>query len=100
MKKVTKIQLKKAQLEILDDLFNTLETKRKCCFTDWRVIGKKDEQDTDWQGNLLWEDDEHTIPKYKNKYGSVEITEDEMTEEQVARVTAIDSIVTVLEKLI
>ena len=100
MKKATKIQLKKAQLDVLENLLKRLNSDREDCYSDYRVVGKTDEQKTDWRGNLVWEDEAQTIPVYRDRYDYVTITEDEMTEEQIAKLAALDSVISVLEKMI
>lgn len=101
MKNVTKIQIKKAELEVYEALLNELDQLEKGTMTDFRIIGTSDEQETDWRtGELKWEDEEKTIPKYRSIWGDVELTEDEMSEERIAKRKAIASIRAAIEKMI
>lgn len=96
-----KIVAKKAYLSVLEKLADSLEAQRKDVLTDYRVIGKEDTQATNWKtGELLWEDEEKTIPKYDNKWGYVDIPEEELSAEAKATLKAIDDVEKSLEKLI
>ena len=92
---------KRAMLNVLERVFDQLEDISKDCTMTYEVVGKRDEQDTNWRtGELLWEDDEKTIPKMKDKYDYVPIPEDDMTDEQICKLHAINEIKNALEKLI
>ena len=96
-----KIVAKKAYLTVLEKLADSLEAQRKDVLTDYKIIGKEDKQATNWKtGELLWEDEEKTIPKYENKWGYVDIPEEELSEEAKATLKAIDDVEKSLEKLI
>lgn len=98
---LTNLQVKKAQVEVLEKLVNTLEEIKKDTIYDYRVVGKKDTQAKNWKtGELVWEDEEHTIPKYDDKYDYVKIPDDERTPEQSATLQAIETIEIALDKLI
>lgn len=92
---------KMAQLEIIGEMLDKLEAKKKEITTDFRIVGKEDEQATNWKtGELLWEDEEQTIPKMRDKWADVEIPEEEWTDEIVAKVNAITEIAEKLRKMI
>lgn len=96
-----KIVAKKAYLTVLEKLADSLEAQRKDVLTDYRIIGKEDEQAKNWKtGELLWEDEAKTIPKYENKWGYADIPEEELSEEAKATLKAIDDVEKSLEKLI
>jgi len=98
---ITPIQKKRAQLEVLEVLLDKISDMEESNQKDYRVIGKTDEQATDWRtGELLWEDDEHTIPKMKDEWGSVDIPEEEMTVERLAKKDALTWARAILEKLV
>ena len=73
------VMRKQAQvLERLEDVLNEIIRDKSLT---WDVVGKEEEQARSWKTDeLLWEDEEHTIPKYKNKYDYVpkaELDEDD-----------------------
>jgi len=90
---------KKVTLEILENLFETLEREEQYAKQEWRCVGKEEEQATNWKtGELLWEDEEQTIPKYKDKYEYVD--KEELTEDDKIKLNAIENVRKALEKLI
>ena len=98
---VNKFTVKKAQLEILERFSKVLEEMKSDARTEYRITGKETEQARSWKTDeLLWEDEEKTIPKYRDKWESVELTEDEMTDEKRAMVEAINQMMATLEDLI
>ena len=98
---MTKFAVKKAQIEILERFAKVLEEMRNDTVTDYRVIGKEDEQATSWKtGEPLWEDAECTIPKYRDKWGSVPLTDEEMTDEKKAMLVALEEMEKALDKLV
>ena len=98
---MTKVQVKKAQLEVIEKLLNALSEMRRDTTQDYRVVGKKTEQATDWRtGELLWEDEEKTIPRYDNKWEYVPLTDEEMTEDKKALLQAIEDMEKCLDKMV
>lgn len=100
MKTTTRIQFKKAELEVLEELLKKLEEVEKDTVNNYQMVGKETEQARDWKGNLRWDDDAETIPHYNSIWDYVPIPEDELTEEQIAKRKAISSIRATLEKMI
>ena len=97
----TKLLEKSAMLDILESLFKTLSDEERDARTDFRCVGKEEEQATDWKTHeLLWEDEEHTIPRYRDKYDNVELTEDELDDKRKAKISAVEVIRVALENLI
>ena len=97
----TKFAVKKAQLEILERFTKILDDMKSESTTDYRVVGKETEQATHWKtGELLWEDEEMTIPKYRDRYATVELSENELSDEQKAMLTAIDNMIAELDKMV
>ena len=91
---------KKIEAGILCDMYDWLESRKKGLLQNYDVIGKEEEQATDWRtSELLWEDEEHTIPKYRDKYGYVDIPEDELSSEAKCELAIIDDLEQKLEKL-
>lgn len=91
---------KMMELRILSEISDFLNEKLKDFTTEYTVVGKQEEQAIDWRtGELKWEDDEHTIPYYENKWDYVDIPEDELNEEQKMLVKACKDIAKKLEKL-
>ena len=106
MKKTTTREIgiitkKKALLDVLERLMNTIDNIEKDTTTEYRAVGKSEEQAKDWKtGELLWEDEEKTVPKMRDEYGYVELTEDEMTDENLATLEAVKTVKEILEKLV
>ena len=71
----------KKQAEVLERLEEVLNDIIKDKTMTYDVVGKETEQARSWKtGELLWEDEEHTIPKYRDKYDYVpkkELDEDD-----------------------
>ena len=106
MKKTTTREIgiitkKKAVLDVLERLMNTIDSIENETTTEYRVVGKSEEQMTNWKtGELMWEDEEKTVPKMRDEYGYVDLTEDELTDENRATLEAIKVVKEVLEKLV
>lgn len=95
------ITQKKALLNVLEKLMTELDSIEKDATTEYKVIGKSTEQMTNWKtGELMWEDEEKTVPKMRDEYGYVDLTEDEMTDENRATLEAVKVVKEVIEKLV
>ena len=93
-----KIQEKRIELEVLETLYEKVQEKIKDVQTEYKPIGKYDEQATDWRtGELKWDDEEKTIPHYETKWGHV--PKEELTEEEELRVKVCENLLVKLEKL-
>lgn len=57
----------KKRIEVLEKLDEQLQSMEKDAGYDYEVIKETptDEQDKNWRGELLWEDEDHTIPKMR-----------------------------------
>lgn len=98
---MTKFAVKKAQLEILERFSNLLEEMRKDASHDYRIVGKEDEQARDWKTNeLLWEDAEKTIPRYRDRWDYVSYTKDDLPDDKAAMLKAIEEMEKALDKLV
>ena len=94
-----KFKEKQFMAEILNDLYNEVDEKEKSVRTNYEPIGEK--QDMDWRtGELLWEDEEKTIPKMTKEWGYVDKNEEDLTEDDVLRIKVCQQIKAQLEKLI
>ena len=98
----TKFETKRWQLEEFGEIYNWLEEQINGFGRDYRRLDEM-EQDTRWNSELheyelLWEDEEKTVPKMVNKWGYVDIPEDELTEEAKAKREACRAVMAFLEK--
>ena len=98
---MNKIQMKKAMLDIIEELYKSLDDTEKNVTYSYEAVGKEEEQATDWRtGELRWEDEEKTIPYYKNKYDYVKRDEADFSDYDKAKLEAIAEIRKALDKLI
>jgi hypothetical protein len=96
---LTKFDEKRIEAEILGELYKSIEEKEAGTKRDYRKIGVYDEQDKAWDtGELLWEDEEKTIPKMKAKWGYVD--KEELTEEDELYLQVYRKIKSALEKML
>lgn len=96
-----RFQTMKVQAEVLTKIDNLLEELIRDRTTDYRVVGKETEQAKDWRtGELKWEDDEKTIPYFKDKWDYVTKDEDEISEEDRIMIEVCKAFSKKLEKLI
>ena len=96
-----KFKEKQFMAEILDRLYREVQNEEDNCSQDYRKVGVTDEQDKNWRtGELLWEDEEKTIPKMKEKWDYVRKSEEDMDEDDYAKIRACQYIKTQLEKMI
>ena len=100
MANVNKFQLKKAEAEILESLSNALDERMKEAGQEYRRTDEQ-VQKKNWKTDeLVWEDEEKTIPVMEDVWAWVNIPENEMTDDRVAIVMACTSIKKELEKLL
>ena len=96
---LTKFDEKRIEAEVLGDLYKQLEEKERATKRDYRKVGVYDEQDTNWKtGELLWEDEEKTIPKMKDRWDYVD--KEELTEEEELYLQVCRRIKSALEKMV
>lgn len=87
------------QAEVLERIENLLEEIIKDRTMSYEVVGKEEEQATSWRtGELLWEDEEHTIPKYRDKYDYV--PKKELDEDDQITIDVCKGLLKKLDKLI
>ena len=97
-----KFETKRWQLEQYGEIYAWLEEQINSLSRDYRRLDEM-EQDTRWntttkEYELLWEDEEKTIPKMINKWGYVDLTEDELSDEAKAKQEACIVVMNFLEK--
>lgn len=96
---LTKFDERRIEAEILGELYRVVEEKESGAKRDYRKVGVSDEQDKDWRtGELLWEDEEKTIPKMRDKWDYV--AKEELTEEEELYLQVCHKIKSALEKMI
>ena len=97
---INKFKERQIEAEILGELYEKLENDLKYATKSYECVGKEDEQATDYRtGELRWEDEEKTIPYYRDKYDYVDIPEEKLSDEQKLRAKVIKNIMAKLEKL-
>ena len=98
---LTNIQTKKAQLEVLEKVMGSLDDMEKDFTSKFQCVGKKDEQARVWRtGELLWEDEEKTIPKYEDRYEWVPYPEDKIPEENKVKLAFLEDLRAKLDALV
>lgn len=96
-----KFKEKQYVAELLDKLYREVQNEEDNCSQEYRIVGKTDEQEKHWKtGELLWEDEEKTIPKMKSQWDYVRKSEDEMSEDDYAKIKACQYLKAQLEKMI
>ena len=94
-----RFQTMKAQAEVLERIESLLEDIIKDRKMTYDVVGKEEEQARSYKtGELLWEDAEETIPKYRNKYDYV--PKKELDEEDQLMIDVCEGFLKKLDKLI
>ena len=83
-----KFEKKRIEMGYLESVYSLLEDKLKDLMQakDWRT------------GELLWEDEEKTIPIYRDKYDCVEVFDDELDDEDRLRMSVLNELMAKLEK--
>lgn len=93
------IREKRMMLEVLEELMETLDTQEKNVRMEWGVVGKEDVQARNWKTDeLVWDDEEKTIPHFNNKYDY--IPKEDLSENDQIKLKAIEKIRATLEKMV
>ena len=96
-----KFMEKKFLVEALCEVYETVVQREKDIRQEYRRVGFEEEQAKDWRtGELLWEDEEKTVPKYRDKYDYVNKDDSELTDEDWAKIKAYQYIMSQLEKML
>jgi len=94
-----KLKVKAQVLDIVKNFFETLDRYEEDTSQEYTVVGKTDEQAVDWHTKEpLWEDEEKTIPKYRDKYDYIQ--KENLDEDDKAKLEAINIVRATLEKLV
>ncbi len=94
-----KFKEKQILADVLNDLYEAVDTRERAVHLDYRVVGEV--QATDWRtGELKWEDEEKTIPKMVPKYENVRKDESELTDDDRLKIKVYQYVKTQLEKMI
>jgi len=94
-----KLKVKAQVLDIVKDFYERLDRYEEESSLEYTVVGKSEEQAVDWHTKEpLWEDEDKTIPKYRDKYDYVK--KEDLSDDDKARLEAINVIRTTLEKLV
>jgi DNA gyrase inhibitor GyrI len=94
-----KFQEKKYLAEVLNELYESVDHKEQDIHYTYQVVGE--EQAKDWRTDeLLWLDEEKTIPKMRDKWANISKSEDEITEEDKMKIKVCQYIKTQLEKML
>ena len=94
-----KFEKKRIEMGYLESMYSLLEDKLKDLTRRYEVVGKEEEQARDWRTDeLLWEDEEKTIPMYRDKYDYVEVFDDELDDEDRLRMSILNELMAKLEK--
>lgn len=81
----------------LGRIYEYLQSRLNDLNTKYDVIGQS--QATNWKtGELLWEDEEQTIPKMSNDYGTVPKIAEDYTDDDRIRIATIEKVMKMLEK--
>jgi len=104
VKEISVFKRKQIELEELDKLYELVQTDIKYLLTEYRKTEEL-EQKRKWNSetheyDLLWEDDEQTIPLMENVWRDVEITEDELSDESKLKLDVYRSLIKKLEKML
>ena len=95
-----KFMERKIEAEILGELYEKLENDLKYATKSYERVGKETEQARDYKtGELLWDDEEHTIPRFRDNWDYVDVPEDKLTDEAKLKIKVIKNVMAKLEKL-
>lgn len=95
-----KFETAKVKAEILERVYNSVKDMRDQVTRDWRDLGTT-HQEKNWRTDeLVWEDEEKTIPHMVKDYGYVDKTSDEYTEADKIQMKVLDEVLAYIEKLV
>ena len=100
----SKFEIKQWEVEELGNIYQYLEDRFKDLAEKYQPLDEL-EQETRWntetrEYDLVWEDEEQTVPKMVKKWGYVTIPEEELPEEKVVKRNICKSLIKYIEKLI
>ena len=96
-----KFKEKQFTAEILSMLYERVEEYENSYKTEYQKIGESDEQATNWKtGELVWEDEEKTIPVMKAIWDYVPKSAEDLSDDDKLRIKVCQQIKSQLEKMI
>ena len=99
--KANKFKEKQYVAEILDKLYRQVQAEEDNCRQEYRQVGVSEEQEKHWKtGEPIWEDEEKTIPKMRALYDYVMKDEEELDEDDYAKIKACQYIKAQLERMV
>lgn len=97
-----KFEMKSWELDEYGRIYAELEERVKDLGYKWGKL-ETQHQDYDWvdgKKELLWEDEEKTIPKMAYDWGNIELSEDEITDDIRAKRKVCEAIMAFIDKQI
>ena len=99
MKATERVKERKYEIEILERICSLIEDEIKNVSNEYQLVGKEEEQARRYStGELLYEDEEKTIPLYRDKYEF--LPKQTLTDEDKARIAAYEKIADNICKMI
>ena len=100
MKTYDNINVKRATLEVIESIYRDLDNKVQETKQEYKKVGVDEtKQRKSWKtGELLWEDEEQTIPSYEPIYDYVD--KEELSADDIAMLDAIAIVCKALDKLV
>lgn len=101
MGNVNKFSERAYEIQMWGEIYNILQDRERDEHTEWGVTGKSEtEQAKNYAtGELLWEDDEHTIPVMRDTYGVVEIADEDLSDERQMHIRVLKRLMVAVEKM-
>ena len=91
---------KLAYLKAIEYLYNECREKVSYLTIEQVYDGKEEEQATKWDGTLIWEDEDKTIPHYRNKYKPVERSLESLEDDDYASLIAYQKLMKSFEDIL
>ena len=100
VREISKFDEVRGLVDALETVIENVNNERKWQCKSYQKIGYEDEQAKDRDGNLLWEDEEQTIPKYREKWDYVDVDIETMSDKDYAKYLAFNKILETLNNMI
>ena len=99
---MNKFEARRFEIEELSVIYNYLEQRLNDLSRNFQVVGKK--QRTKYKAETgeyepVWEDEEHTIPSMTDDWDYVDLSDDELSEENLTKKAVVKKLMEYLEKL-
>lgn len=96
-----KLKEKQEIIRILGRMYDILENEMRDAIYDYAEVGRETQQKKHWQtGELMWEDDEKTIPRFDPIYDWVKKNPEDISDRDRILISAIEKIESHLDKLL